>query len=281
MNKTNTCQVCDNPSSNNSNNGLITKIWGPGLWVGLHSITFGYPQKPTKDDKKNFREFFILVGEVLPCKYCRESYRNFITTGSTKLTDSSMENRETLTKWLYCLHEAVNNKLGVDYGVSFEDVKKRYEAYRAKCGKVDAKIQGCITPVINKKISYQFAENIDCSIIPPKIAKYFVDYAKIRKIDPEYLDNMKNLIKKYSKRDIPEWKERNKKCRNIINDMRCNGISPLEESGEWKGMPTIEETKLILMLTSNLTNEELTNLIHKLPNIQQKCKKLYKIINKN
>ena len=30
------------------------KIWGPSTWIFLHSISFSYPEKPTKKDKKNY-----------------------------------------------------------------------------------------------------------------------------------------------------------------------------------------------------------------------------------
>ena len=48
--------------------------WGPGGWIFLHTITFNYPEKPTKADKKKYTDFFNMVGGMLPCKYCRDSY---------------------------------------------------------------------------------------------------------------------------------------------------------------------------------------------------------------
>jgi hypothetical protein len=115
---------------NNSDQGLVTKIWGPHLWITLHSISFGYPIKPTEDDKNNYLNFFKFLGDVLPCSYCRDSFNEFIITGNTKLTNETVKNRETLCEWLYLIHEAVNNKLGVNYGVSFVDVINKYEKFR-------------------------------------------------------------------------------------------------------------------------------------------------------
>src|SRR3989304_5503468 len=119
----------------NSNSGMMTRIWGPGLWVGMHSISFGYPIKPSTEQKKQYKDFFTLVASVLPCGYCRESYKNFIETEPTILNDEVMLNRKSLTKWLYDLHNRVNDKLGVDYDLTYEDVAKRYESYRASCVK--------------------------------------------------------------------------------------------------------------------------------------------------
>ena len=36
----------------NSNDGILTSIWGPPLWHFLHSMSFNYPNKPTKLQKK-------------------------------------------------------------------------------------------------------------------------------------------------------------------------------------------------------------------------------------
>ena len=59
-------------------NGLITKIWGPHLWFSLNSIVFGFPVKPTLEQKQQYITFFKSLGWVLPCSHCRESYNFFI-----------------------------------------------------------------------------------------------------------------------------------------------------------------------------------------------------------
>ncbi len=141
-------ELLDNP---NAANGMMTQVWGPTGWVFLHSVSFGYPMDPKKFDVDNnlpegtteerYRKFFEQIGYVFPCRYCRESYQEFI-----KEIPIQTESRATLTKWLYDIHERVNKKLGVNGGVTYEDVVKRYEGYRAKC---DAKKKGCTIPLKN------------------------------------------------------------------------------------------------------------------------------------
>ena len=43
-----------------SNDGMLTSVWGPPLWHVLHCISFNYPNKPTKSDKKNYKRFIVL-----------------------------------------------------------------------------------------------------------------------------------------------------------------------------------------------------------------------------
>jgi len=37
-----------------SSDGMLTYVWGPPLWHFLHTMSFNYPVKPTKDDKQNY-----------------------------------------------------------------------------------------------------------------------------------------------------------------------------------------------------------------------------------
>ena len=160
------------------NNGLITKIWGPAGWTFLHSTSFGYPLEPTDTQKKEYFNFYNSVGDILPCKYCRDSYKKFIKEGCTKLDDHALKNRGSLTRWMYNIHEAVNNKLGVTYGVSYEDIQNKYESYRAKCPKTKAK--GCLMPLDLKAESYKNAQKHECPIIKFDIARKFVKYGRQR-----------------------------------------------------------------------------------------------------
>ena len=250
----------------NENNGLITKIWGPNLWQSLHSIAFGYPLTPTEEQKQQYKQFFMSLGNVLPCIYCRISYNEF-TTGKTKegnpipnpnlkviITDDIFENRESLTRWMYELHERVNKKLDVDYKVKYEDVVMRFESFRAVCSP-DKK--GCIMPLDKKAQSYSIAGIIECPIIPSRLARKFIEYAKERGLKCKYTD----LFTKYSDEELDEkitermtenWYKRNKNCRRIMTHMRKKGIPMIEPEGTWMGMPTIHELKLIMMLSSNI-----------------------------
>ena len=55
----------------NSDNGMMTAVWGPALWHSLHTISFNYPVNPTKDDKQHYMNFIHSLKFILPCKYCR------------------------------------------------------------------------------------------------------------------------------------------------------------------------------------------------------------------
>lgn len=255
-------------STDNKNNGLITKIWGGPGWTFNHAVTFGYPIEPTDQHKKDYKNYFISLGNVLPCKFCRESYQKFITTGDSALTDEALSSREALTRWFFRVHNAVNNKLGVDYGITYEDVVARYESFRAKCGKTDPAVKGCVAPLDYKAFSFKKLYQLDCPIISFNKIKPFVILAQLRNIIPKYfcfyqlaleMNGDFNDLKKLS-----SWEHRNMFCQNKIKYMREAAIPSIEQSGEWEGTPTIDELILILFLCSNLNKTELEECIKKL-----------------
>ena len=59
----------------NSGDGMLTAIWGPPMWHTLHTISFNYPIKPSKEQKENYYQYFLTLQHVLPCRDCRENYK--------------------------------------------------------------------------------------------------------------------------------------------------------------------------------------------------------------
>jgi hypothetical protein len=148
-------------TNKNLDNGLMTRLWGPSGWLFLHCVTFGYPYKidPTKPEhlekQNDYYRFFYYLGKVLPCKYCRESYMEFLTKKSPM---NHLGSRRDLAKWLYDIHNMVNDKLGVPEceRPTFEEVEDRYQSFRAACKPITEKERndkagkGCIAPADGK-----------------------------------------------------------------------------------------------------------------------------------
>ena len=124
----------------NSSDGMMTSVWGPSLWHSMHTISFNYPINPTKKDKENYLNFYKSIGAVLPCRYCRENFKKNLS--KVPLNMKTMTNRETLSRWVYELHEEINTMLGKNSGLTYEDVRTRYEMFRSRC----------LTPLEEKKL---------------------------------------------------------------------------------------------------------------------------------
>jgi hypothetical protein len=238
----------------NVHNGLITKIWGSAGWTFGHCVAEGYPISPTPAIKMQYRSFFESLGDVLPCVYCRDSYKKFITSGKTILNDSDLESRDTLVGWFFRIHEAVNEKLEMDYGVTLEEVRKRYGSFRAKCSS-DPNIKGCVSPLDHKAFSFRNLYELDPPLITIESARRFIPLAYERKIPESCLKffEMAEKMDIVSLKKCKVWDIRRKLCRKIIKKMRVNGIPSIDSNG----LPSFMELVLITMLSSNLNKSEL------------------------
>ena len=118
-----------------SPDGMLTSVWGPPMWFSLHAISFNYPVNPTKDDQENYYNYFKSLVYILPCKYCRDNLKkNYKQLGFKKSNMSKiLKNRETFSRFVYKLHELVNKMLGKKSGLTYNDVRDRYEHFRARC----------------------------------------------------------------------------------------------------------------------------------------------------
>lgn len=114
-----------------SGDGFLTTVWGPPMWHYLHTMSFNYPVHPTTADKRNYRSFMNGLQHVLPCKYCRINLKN--NYKNHPMRACHMANRDAFSRYVYELHEIINKLLGKTSGLSYCDVRERYEHFRARC----------------------------------------------------------------------------------------------------------------------------------------------------
>ena len=144
-----------------SNDGMLTTVWGPSQWHFLHTMSFNYPTHPTEMQKKAYRNYMLNLKNVLPCGKCRNNLRE--NYKKLPLRISHMKNRETFSKYVYDLHELINDMLGKTSGLSYDQVRERYEHFRSRCTKTKREIlkkrktmktkkeKGCTEPLVGEK----------------------------------------------------------------------------------------------------------------------------------
>jgi hypothetical protein len=140
----------------NSNDGMLTSVWGPSMWHSLHTMSFNYPVHPSKQDKIHYLNFIHSLKWVLPCGKCRKNLRKNFQKMPLKMSD--MESRLTFSKYIYRLHELINTMLGKQSGLTYETVRERYEHFRARCVK-DLNAIRYKTRALNKTMKKEFKMN--------------------------------------------------------------------------------------------------------------------------
>lgn len=106
---------------------MDTRFWGPSGWRLLHLIT----AEPFTNEqhKQDVFDWFCLLPYVLPCKYCRASFSDYLKV--QPLTLEIMKTPATFGKWIYDIHNRVNEKLRgqgliTEKNPSWPEVRKRY-----------------------------------------------------------------------------------------------------------------------------------------------------------
>ena len=171
--------------------GIDTRFFGPSGWQLFHLIAF------RSDHPKKVLE---MMKDVLPCKFCRESTREFVKKHPLE-GDAG--------KWLYEIHNMVNDKLrtqckddpevihpGPD--PTFEEVKTRYASLKltdipGRDFLFSIASNYSITPTsedmeTQKKFMYELADAYPFD----KLRKTFQSYMKKRPIE---LDTKKDYMK--------------------------------------------------------------------------------------
>ena len=113
-----------------SKSGFVSTAWGSAAWLLLHLISFNYPIEPTNEQRDNYYNWFVLLGETLPCGPCRENFKkNIGELGFDK--EKHMKSRACFAHFMYTLHNKVNTMLGKNIDITFEEVSQFYEQLRA------------------------------------------------------------------------------------------------------------------------------------------------------
>lgn len=110
---------------------MDTRFWGPSGWKLLHVISFLYPSKPSSTEKKNMLEFLNTLPYILPCKFCRHSLTCYYEKDPP---ETALKNQSSLTRWLWRIHNQVNNKLrsqnlNPSSNPSFDSVTRFYKVW--------------------------------------------------------------------------------------------------------------------------------------------------------
>ena len=108
---------------------LDPTVWGPHYWFFLHTISMSYPNRPNAVTKKKYYEFIQNLPLFIPVES--------ISGELSKLIDEYpiapyLDNRESFVRWVWFIHNKINQKLDKPQITLNEFFVKYYEAYKTK-----------------------------------------------------------------------------------------------------------------------------------------------------
>jgi hypothetical protein len=108
---------------------LDPTVWGPHYWFFLHTISMSYPNWPNAVTKKKYYEFIQNLPLFIPVES--------MSTEFSKLIDKYpvmpyLDNRDSFIRWVWFIHNKLNEKLEKPQISLNEFYLEYYEAYKPK-----------------------------------------------------------------------------------------------------------------------------------------------------
>jgi len=88
--------------------GINPIIFGPYIWASIHLICLGAPKTLTSEQKQQYKSFFNLLANVLPCSSCGKHLAENLRQLPV---DNSLNSSADLFQWSVKLHNLVNSQL--------------------------------------------------------------------------------------------------------------------------------------------------------------------------
>ena len=75
----------------------------------MHFVSLGYPDNPSQDDRRQYKEFYESLQHILPCGACAQNYKLNL---QEMPIENSLDSRDTLIKWVIDIHNEENQETG-------------------------------------------------------------------------------------------------------------------------------------------------------------------------
>ncbi|KAI3445900.1 hypothetical protein Pfo_002565 [Paulownia fortunei] len=80
---------------------------GRATWTFLHTLAAQYPDKPTRQQKKDVKELMAILSRMYPCKECADHFKEVIRANPVQAGS-----QHEFSQWLCHVHNVVNRSLG-------------------------------------------------------------------------------------------------------------------------------------------------------------------------
>ncbi|KAL8541567.1 hypothetical protein ACS0TY_002725 [Phlomoides rotata] len=80
---------------------------GRATWTFLHTLAAQYPDKPSRQQKKDVKELMAILSRMYPCKECADHFKDVIRANPVQAGS-----HHEFSQWLCHVHNVVNRSLG-------------------------------------------------------------------------------------------------------------------------------------------------------------------------
>ncbi|KVI01916.1 FAD-linked sulfhydryl oxidase ERV1 isoform X1 [Cynara cardunculus var. scolymus] len=80
---------------------------GRATWTFIHTLGAQYPEKPTRQQKKDVKELMAIISRIYPCKECADHFKEVLRSNPIQAGSQA-----EFSQWLCRVHNVVNRSLG-------------------------------------------------------------------------------------------------------------------------------------------------------------------------
>ncbi|KAK6916346.1 ERV/ALR sulfhydryl oxidase domain [Dillenia turbinata] len=113
-----------------SANPVTKEDLGRATWTFLHTLAAQYPERPTRQQKKDVKELMAILSRMYPCKECADHFKEILSANPVQANSQA-----EFSQWLCHVHNVVNRSLG--------KVIFPCERVDARWGKLDCETRAC------------------------------------------------------------------------------------------------------------------------------------------
>jgi hypothetical protein len=135
---------------------LDPKIWGPKYWFFLHTISLSYPKYPNTVTKKKYYELVQNMPQFIPVQEISLSFSKLLDEYPVQ---PYLDNKESFIKWVWFIHNKINEKLEKPILSLNDFYVKYYQEYKSNNVKL---LEYC---KLKQKIIYIIMVSFICSLI--------------------------------------------------------------------------------------------------------------------
>ncbi|KAF7848339.1 hypothetical protein BT93_L2081 [Corymbia citriodora subsp. variegata] len=111
---------------------------GRATWTFLHTLAAQYPDKPTRQQKKDVKELMAILSRMYPCQECADHFKEILRANPVQAASHT-----EFSQWMCHVHNVVNRSLG--------KLVFPCERVDARWGKLECELRECDLQGSSKK----------------------------------------------------------------------------------------------------------------------------------
>ncbi|XP_015057098.1 FAD-linked sulfhydryl oxidase ERV1 [Solanum pennellii] len=118
------------PKKEKSSGPVTKEELGRATWIFLHTLGAQYPDKPTRQQRKDVKELMAILSRMYPCSECADHFKEVLRANPVQAGSQA-----EFSQWLCHVHNVVNRSLS----------KPKFPCDRvdARWGKLDCEQRAC------------------------------------------------------------------------------------------------------------------------------------------